>query len=159
MLHTKTCNRLLIIQLLFFSSKAGKAKRIKKRSARSRSVKQVFLQYKVTNCTMSYNTCTLFARIYTLLCAVVLLKLYFFCRSRQEKKLRRTITYIFNSRFGRLQSTSNRRNIDHIVKGNKENQYAKKERVASLCTDCFDRFTCNPCDLTTSRTFCISLLA
>ena len=61
--------------------------------------------------------------------------------------------------FGRLQSTSNRRNIDHIVKGNKENQYAKKEWVVSLCTDCFDRFTCNPCDLTTSRTFCISLLA
>ena len=30
MLHTKTCNRLPIIQLLFFSSKAGKAKRMKK---------------------------------------------------------------------------------------------------------------------------------
>ena len=74
MLHTKTCNRLLIIQLLFFSSKAGKAKRIKKRSARSRSLKQVFLQYKVTNCTMSYNTCTLFARIYTLLCCRIIVK-------------------------------------------------------------------------------------
>ena len=60
----------LLSNYFFSSSKAGKAKRIKKRSARSRSVKQVFLQYKVTNCTMSYDTCTLFARIYTLLCAV-----------------------------------------------------------------------------------------
>ena len=47
-----------MIQLLFFrqvflliSNKAGKAKRIEKRSVRSRPVKQVFQQYKITNCT------------------------------------------------------------------------------------------------------------
>ena len=50
----------------------------------------------------------------------------FFCRSRQEKKLRRTLSYMFNSRFGRLQSTSNRRNIHHMMRGNKEDQYAKR---------------------------------
>ena len=35
---------------LFISHKAGKAKWIEKRSVRSRPVKQVFLQYKITNC-------------------------------------------------------------------------------------------------------------
>ena len=47
-----------MIQLLFIrhvflliSHKAGKAKWIEKRSVRSRPVKQVFLQYKITNCT------------------------------------------------------------------------------------------------------------
>ena len=46
-----------MIQLLFIrhvflliSHKAGKAKWIEKRSVRSRPVKQVFLQYKITNC-------------------------------------------------------------------------------------------------------------
>ena len=46
-----------MIQLLFIrhvflliSHKAGKAKLIEKRSVRSRPVKQVFLQYKITNC-------------------------------------------------------------------------------------------------------------
>ena len=43
-----------------------------------------------------------------------------------RKKLRRTLSYIFSSRFGRLQSTSNRRNIDHMMRGNKEDQYAKR---------------------------------
>ena len=47
-----------------------KSKADKEAFARSWLVKQVFLQYKVTNCTMSQDTCTLFARIYTLLCAV-----------------------------------------------------------------------------------------
>ena len=36
---------------LLISHKAGKAKWIEKRSVRSRPVKQVFLQYKITNCT------------------------------------------------------------------------------------------------------------
>ena len=47
-----------MIQLLFFrqvflfiSHKAGKAKWIEKRSVRSRPVKQVLSQYKITNCT------------------------------------------------------------------------------------------------------------
>ena len=47
-----------MIQLLFIrhvflliSHKAGKAKWIEKRSVRSRPVKQVFLQNKITNCT------------------------------------------------------------------------------------------------------------
>ena len=55
MLHTKPSNKLFIIQLLFFfavflliSRKAGKAKWIEKRTARSRLVKQIFLQYNIT---------------------------------------------------------------------------------------------------------------
>ena len=47
------------------SYKAGKAKRIEKRSARSRLVKQVFLQHKIINClsnrTISRDICALFA--------------------------------------------------------------------------------------------------
>ena len=55
MLHSKKSNKLFMIQLLFFrqvflliSHKAGKAKWIEKRSG---PVKQVFQQYKITNCT------------------------------------------------------------------------------------------------------------
>ena len=47
------------------SYKAGKAKRIEKRSARNRLVKQVFLQHKIINClsnrTISRDICALFA--------------------------------------------------------------------------------------------------
>lgn len=67
------CAILLIIQLFFFCQviqlichKAGKAKRIEKRCARSRLVKQVFFTYKITNCpnnrTILQDICILFAR-------------------------------------------------------------------------------------------------
>ena len=72
-LHTKTSNKIFILQLFFFcyvflliSHMAGKAKWIEKRSARGRPVKLVFLQCKITNCsnnhTISQDICTLFAR-------------------------------------------------------------------------------------------------
>ena len=57
------------------SYKAGKAKQMDKRSARSRLVKQVFfLHYKITNCpnnrTISQDICTLFTRyLYSTLCS------------------------------------------------------------------------------------------
>ena len=57
------------------SYKAGKAKQMEKRSARSRLVKQVFfLHYKITNCpnnrTISQDICTLFTRyLYSTLCS------------------------------------------------------------------------------------------
>ena len=60
------------VSLLIFY-KAGKAKRKEKRSACSRPVKQVFLLYKITNCTISQDICgspVLYSRfICTLLCA------------------------------------------------------------------------------------------
>ena len=46
--------------------------------------------------------------------------------SEPTRKKLRTLSYIFSSRFGRLQSTSNRRNIDHMMRGNNEDQYAKR---------------------------------
>ena len=72
-LYSKTSKKICIIQLLFFcyiflpiSHKRGKAKRIKKRSARSWLVKQAFLQYKITKLpnkrTILQVMCTLFAR-------------------------------------------------------------------------------------------------
>ena len=61
------------VSLLIFY-KAGKAKRKEKRSACRRPVKQVFLLYKITNCTISQDNCdslVLHSRhICTLLCAV-----------------------------------------------------------------------------------------
>ena len=64
-----------MIQLLFIrhvflliSHKAGKAKWIEKRSVRSRPVKQVFLQYTITNCTHALYT--YFRVILTLPCVV-----------------------------------------------------------------------------------------
>ena len=59
---------------LFISHKAGKAERIEKRSARSWLIKQVFLQYKITNCSnnrrISQDIFTLFARyLYSILCS------------------------------------------------------------------------------------------
>ena len=53
---------------LLISHKAGKAKWIEKRSVRSRPVKQVFLQYKITNCT--HVVYTYIRIIWTLPCAV-----------------------------------------------------------------------------------------
>ena len=53
---------------LLISHKAGKAKWIEKRSVRSRPVKQVFLQYKITNCT--HVVYTYIRVIWTLPCAV-----------------------------------------------------------------------------------------
>ena len=73
-LHTKTSNKLFIIQILFFlfkslliSHKAGKAKQIEKFSLSSQLINQVFLQYKITNYP---NNCTTLQDICTLLCAV-----------------------------------------------------------------------------------------
>ena len=59
---------------LLISHKAGKAKRIEKRRARSRLIKQVFFTYKITNCpnnrTISQDICSLFARyLYSTLCS------------------------------------------------------------------------------------------
>ena len=64
---------------LFISYKAGKAKRIEKPSAHSRQVKQVFLQYKITNSsnnrTISQDVCTLFARnLHSTLCSWIISK-------------------------------------------------------------------------------------
>ena len=82
-LHTKTSNKLFIIQLLFFLpslsvhfSYGRKAKRIEKRSVRCRLViiKQAFLQNKRTNCPYNrailQNVCALFAcYLYSTLCS------------------------------------------------------------------------------------------
>ena len=69
MLHTKTSNKLLIIHSAksfgSFLIEVGKAKRIEKRSACNRLVKQVFLQHKITNSpsnrTISQDICARFA--------------------------------------------------------------------------------------------------
>ena len=70
MLHTKTSNKLFIIQILFslfkpllISHMAGKAKQTEKFSVSSQLVNQVFLQYKITNCP---NNCTTLRDIRTL---------------------------------------------------------------------------------------------
>ena len=59
---------------VLISHKAGKVKRIVKRSARSQLVNQVILQHKITNClnnrTVSQDICSLFASyLYCILCS------------------------------------------------------------------------------------------
>ena len=62
---------------LFISHFSGKRKAVEKRSALSLLLKQVFLQYKISNCqnnhTISQDMCTLFARsLYPTLCSWII---------------------------------------------------------------------------------------
>ena len=65
LLHTKTCNKLFIAQLLYFKDifqKVGKATQIEKCTTRSQPTKQVFSKYKITKCTTSEEIFTRLAR-------------------------------------------------------------------------------------------------
>ena len=67
------CLFFCLVFLFICSLRAGKAKWIEKLSMHSQLVKQVFLQYKITNCpnnhTISQDICSLFAHyLYSTLC-------------------------------------------------------------------------------------------
>ena len=59
-----------MLYFLLISHNAGKVKQIEKHSACRQLAKQVYLQYRITNCTISQDICTPFAIICTILCAL-----------------------------------------------------------------------------------------